>query len=70
VQRETPAAVHAELRQALSSAPAPRSGPPLDPVAEARLLLAVVDGLMLDAYLDRLMPGDHAAARSRRPGDV
>ncbi|WP_208897941.1 TetR family transcriptional regulator C-terminal domain-containing protein [Streptomyces incarnatus] len=49
VQRETLAAVHAELRQALSSAPAPRSGPPLDPEVEARLLLAVVDGLMLDA---------------------
>lgn len=50
VQKETLSAIQAELEQALSAAIAARNrGPALDTVLEARLLLAVVDGLMFDA---------------------
>ncbi|MFI1363357.1 TetR family transcriptional regulator C-terminal domain-containing protein [Streptomyces griseochromogenes] len=49
VRRETPAAIRAELRQTLSVLPAPPRGPRPDPEVEARLLLAVVDGLLFDA---------------------
>jgi AcrR family transcriptional regulator len=49
VQRETLAAIHAELRQALRAEPASRPGARLDPDVEARMLPAVTDGLVLDA---------------------
>ncbi|MFF5012280.1 TetR/AcrR family transcriptional regulator [Streptomyces sp. NPDC001165] len=49
VQRETLAAIHAELRQVLSAVPAPRRGPRPDPEVEARLLLGVTNGLVFDA---------------------
>jgi AcrR family transcriptional regulator len=50
VQRETLGAIYAELERALhTAAAAPNQGPTLDTALEARLLLAVVDGLMFDA---------------------
>jgi AcrR family transcriptional regulator len=50
VQRETLAAIYADLEQALSTAAATlTAGRQIDVALEARLLLAVVDGLMLDA---------------------
>lgn len=48
VQKETLSAIHADLQQALSVAAQDRP-PGLDTALEARLLLAVVDGLMFDA---------------------
>ncbi|GLF94760.1 TetR/AcrR family transcriptional regulator [Streptomyces yaizuensis] len=50
IQNATLAAIHEELRQTLAALPAPPSGHPvLHPVRDARLLLALVDGLMFDA---------------------
>ncbi|WP_179851685.1 TetR family transcriptional regulator C-terminal domain-containing protein [Streptomyces sp. Ag109_G2-15] len=49
VQRETPAAIQAGLRQTLGALPAPRPGPRPDPEIGARLLSAVTDGLAFDA---------------------
>ncbi|MER6912626.1 TetR/AcrR family transcriptional regulator [Streptomyces sp. NPDC000594] len=50
IQNATLAAIHEELRQTLASLPAPPSGHPvLHPARDARLLLALVDGLMFDA---------------------
>ena len=50
VQRETLSAIYADLEQALRAAATARNrGPALDTALEARLLLAVVDGLMFDA---------------------
>src|SRR5215472_10202941 len=48
VQQETLSAIHADLQQALSAATQDRA-PGLDAALEARLLLAVADGLMFDA---------------------
>jgi AcrR family transcriptional regulator len=65
VQAETLSAIHAELQQALSDAAAARhQGPALDAALQARLLLAVVDGLMLDAVSapGTLTPADLEAA--------
>lgn len=63
VQAETLSAIHADLQQALSPAgTARRQGP--DTAVEARLLLAVVDGLMFDAVSapGTLAPADLEAA--------
>jgi AcrR family transcriptional regulator len=50
VQHKTLSAIHAELEQALSTASmASNRGLELDAALEARLLLAVADGLMFDA---------------------
>jgi AcrR family transcriptional regulator len=50
VQQETLSTILADLQQALSAATTARGrGPALDVALEARLLLAVVDGLMFDA---------------------
>ncbi|MFF8958712.1 TetR/AcrR family transcriptional regulator [Streptomyces sp. NPDC014894] len=50
IQNATLAAIHEELRQTLASLPSPPSGHPvLHPARDARLLLALVDGLMFDA---------------------
>jgi len=65
LQREALSAIQAELEQALSAATAARTrGPGLDTVLEARLLLAVVDGLMFDAVSapGTLTPADLEAA--------
>ena len=65
VQRETLSAIQAELEQALSTAVTARShGPGIDTALEARLLLAVADGLMLDAVSapGTLNPSDLEAA--------
>ena len=65
VQREALSAIQAELEQALSVATAARNpGPGLDTALEARLLLAVVDGLMFDAVSapGTLTPADLEAA--------
>ena len=65
VQEETLSAIQADLERALSAAAAARNrGPGLDTVLEARLLLAVVDGLMFDAVSapGTLTPADLEAA--------
>jgi hypothetical protein len=50
VHAETQAAIHSELQQALSATAAARHRRPApDATLQARLLLAVVDGLMLHA---------------------
>ncbi|MFE0422346.1 TetR/AcrR family transcriptional regulator [Streptomyces sp. NPDC058953] len=50
IQNATLTAIHDELRQTLAALPAPPSGHPvLHPARDARLLLALVDGLMFDA---------------------
>ncbi|MGW1976841.1 TetR/AcrR family transcriptional regulator [Streptomyces sp. NPDC001889] len=50
IQNATLGAIHDELRRTLASFPAPSSGHlVLDPARDARLLLALVDGLMFDA---------------------
>jgi hypothetical protein len=50
VQKDTLSAIHAELAQALSAAATAEDlGPALDAALEARLLLALADGLMFDA---------------------
>jgi len=50
VQRETLSAIYVELEQALGAAATAQNGrPALDTGLEARLLLAVADGLMFDA---------------------
>jgi AcrR family transcriptional regulator len=65
VQQETLSAIHADLQQVLSAAATarPRGRAP-DTVVEARLLLAVVDGLMFDAVSapGTLTPADLEAA--------
>jgi AcrR family transcriptional regulator len=65
IQAETLSAIHAELQQALSTpAAARRGGAVPDTALEARLLLAVVDGLMFDAVSapGTLTPADLEAA--------
>src|SRR5215472_6507627 len=64
VQRETLSAIYADLEQALTAAAARHPGPAPDTVVEARLLLAVVDGLVFDAVSapGTLTPADMEAA--------
>jgi AcrR family transcriptional regulator len=65
VQAETLCAIHAELQQALSAtATARHRAPAPDTALQARLLLAVADGLMLDAVSapGTLTPADLEAA--------
>ena len=65
VQQETLSAIHADLQQVLTAATTARTRrTATDTVVEARLLLAVVDGLMFDAVSapGTLTPADLEAA--------
>jgi AcrR family transcriptional regulator len=64
IQAETLSAIHAELQQALSALAACPGGAVPDTAMQARLLLAVVDGLMFDAVSapGTLTPADLEAA--------